>query len=151
MSGIAINLKPQPVWFCADDELFDATELAMSYSKEERACLKFLIRPALRDVVQQTLEKHTERKRTARFVQGRREFVDEDKVDQAGFVDDMTDHLIMDWDGLIDEDSGQQLPCNRENKLALANSYPRLGAAFLEASNWVAARARADRSSVEKN
>lgn len=151
MNGILINLKPEPVWFSADDDLFDKTELAMAFSKQELASLKFLIKPVSRETVQKALEKHTSLKRSARFVEGRRETVDKETLDQAGFVDDMTDLVLSDWEGLLDEATAQPLPITRENKLALANAYPKLGAALLEASGWAAARFKRQEDDLEKN
>ncbi|MBW1709932.1 MAG: hypothetical protein JRG97_13340 [Deltaproteobacteria bacterium] len=150
MKGISLALQLKPVWFGADDEIFDSTELAAAFTRQERSALRFLIRPTSRRLVQEMINKHTARKRVNRTDGGQKAFTDEDVLDQAAFVDDMTDLIILDWEGLLDEDE-IPLPCNRENKLALTNSYPKFGTAILESANWVMVRHERQKEESEKN
>ncbi|MBW2062650.1 MAG: hypothetical protein JRI95_13965 [Deltaproteobacteria bacterium] len=150
MKGISLALKPCPVWFGADDEIFDTTELSVAFNREERAALRFLIRPTSRQMVQEMMDKHTSRKRVSRVINGRQDYIEEDELNQAAFVDDMTDLIMLDWEGLLDEDNNP-VPCTRENKLALSNAYPKLGTAILEAANWAMTRHEQMKEESEKN
>ncbi len=150
MNGISLVLEPKPIWFGADDEIFDSTELASIFSRKERAALRFLLRPASRRMVQEMMIKHTSRQRVCRFVDGRKEFIDEDTLDQISFVDDMIDLIVLDWEGLLDEEN-RPIPCERKNKLALINAYPRLGTAILDAAGSAAVRHEQIKEESEKN
>ncbi|MBW2093053.1 MAG: hypothetical protein JRI34_13135, partial [Deltaproteobacteria bacterium] len=132
------------------DEIFDSTDLAAIFSREEHSALRFLICPASRRMVQEMMSKHTSRKRVCLALGGKKDFIDEDKLDQAAFLEDMTDLIILDWEGLLDEEN-RPVACTRENKLALTNSHPKLGTAILEAANWAAVRHEQQKEHSEKN
>jgi len=143
--GIFLSLKARPVWFSADDDLFGHTELAAACpDKDRRNGLKFLIQPVSRKMIHQVMTRHA---RTEK-VEGRAET--RESLDREAFIEDMIDLVLLDWDGLLGEDE-EPLPCVRENKLTLANAYPRLGASLLEASALAMALAGRRMEESEKN
>jgi len=145
MSGVYLSLKSTPVWFSGDDELFEATELVEACpGKEARHGLKFLIRPVSRKMIHRALTRWARVEK----IEGKAET--RETLDREGFFEDMLDQILLDWEGLLDAE-GQALPCVRENKLKLADAYPRLGASVLEAAARAMTLAGQRTEQAEKN
>jgi len=134
--GIKFKLVPEPVWIRASDPLFDKSELG-DFPKDERDKVSFLINPLTDEVYSGLREKYTTEKVETVFVQGRRETQRTTQVDNDGLNEALIDYIVKDWKGVVDE-GGKELPCTRENKLALVKrGYPMLGVAWIEASRMV--------------
>ena len=134
--GIKFKLVPEPVWIRASDPLFDRSELG-DFPKDERDKVSFLINPLTDEVYSGLREKYTTEKVETVFVQGRRETQRTTQVDNDGLNEALIDYIVKDWKGVVDE-GGKELPCTRENKLALVKrGYPMLGVAWIEASRMV--------------
>jgi len=134
--GIKFKLTPEPVWIKASDPLFDKSELG-EFSKDERDKVSFLINPLTDEVYSELRERYTTEKVETVFVQGRRETQRTTQVDNDGLNEALIDYIVKDWKGVVDEKE-RELPCTRENKLALVKrGYPMLGVAWIEASRMV--------------
>lgn len=139
---IKLKLKPEPIWFGADDPLFNDSEFAI-YTKEERAKVKFLIYPFLPSLIEEVRKENTKTINRTTFVDGRRTSVPVSETDEKKANTDMLDQIVLDWKGMKDGD-GQDIPCNLENKQLVADSFAGIGAAWIEASRWVMARLSKD-------
>ena len=132
--GIRFKMKPEEVWIGADDEIFDKSELG-DFPSEERKKIRFLIYPLTQSLLKEVTEKHTKRKTETIFIDGRRETQKVETPDREAINNEIIDRVVKQWNGLKDED-GKELECNTENKLALMEGYPMLGACWMEAARW---------------
>lgn len=72
--------------------------------------VKLKVRPLYASTTRKIRSKCVSVKNTRR---GREEILNDDK-----FEEEMADYLLEDWEGVVDE-SGNELECTRENKIAL--------------------------------
>ena len=116
--------------------------------------LRFLIQPLTSTLLDEVRLNHTRTTSEIKLVEGRREVVKVEDADETAIALDLIDHLVLDWEGLMGED-GEPLPCTRENKLALLEGYPALGASWVEVSRWAVSRFMEfqlrERERLEKN
>lgn len=73
-----------------------------------------------------------------------------EKVDFYGAKLDKIDAVILDWDGLADE-NGEPIPCSKEYKLVLAEQEPDLVDWVLEQAEAMAKRWAEDKKDIQKN
>jgi len=144
-----LKIKPEPLWIAADDPAFDGSELG-SFADEVRATLKFLIEPTTRMMIRNSLDSNTHEKFETEFIDGKRERRATEKLDDIGFQNELVDKIIVDWEGLQDEE-GKIIPCDRENKLILADSYPGLAIAWVNISREIMDRHNQAQGEQEKN
>ena len=133
--------------------MFDDTELAL-YTKKQRAGISFLINPLTPSVSEGLREQNTSSKTETSFVAGRRQTEKKQDVDYKALQEDTLDHVIGDWEGILDEND-KLIPCTRENKVSIADYYPSLGVAWVRLASVITAKAEADRlqkdAEAEKN
>lgn len=127
------------VWVSGADKAFDSTELKV-YKKSERATVKFLLNPYTPDKVKELRDSHkkvvdTENLSIQDILSNSSSGIDSDALHA-----DAIDYVVADWSGILDE-SGNPLPCTRDNKLSLANKgYPLLAGAWIEIARWLIAK-----------
>ena len=130
---ITFKTKPEAVWISADNELFDPSELS-GHSKEERSSISFLVYPFTPALGRELRSKHVKKK----TFDGLEESIDFEE--SKAFQEDLIDHLILDWKGLLDEDN-EPIECTKENKIKIFDyGYPLLGACLIRIARVVMSR-----------
>ena len=86
-----------------------------------RVCIRCVAQADMNKIRKECTTKRTEYKQVSRGNHQRYGYVeaDEDKIREM-----LYDATIVDWEGFLDEETGEEIPCNRENKIMLVGNVP---------------------------
>jgi hypothetical protein len=142
-----IDERPESIWVDGNDPEFDASELG-KFEPEDRAKIKFLIRPMNKMSNKEIIEKNTKSNPRFEFVGSKRTTVQDKEIDWDKIAEDQLDHAIESWQGVNTKKGPIQ--CNRENKILWANNYPGIASGCIRLSGEILSNAEAEKIRKQK-
>ena len=132
---LGFKRKPERFWIGLDHKIFDDSELG-DRPKSEREKVRFQLYPLTRQLLRDVQDDNTEIDYELVVESGTRKKVKIETTNNEGQNDDIIDKILVGWEGVVDMDTGEEIPCTRENKLALMEGYPVLGSKWMEAARF---------------
>ena len=147
---IKFKTTPEAVWISADHPIFDQSEIG-SFPKEEREKVRFKIFPLTVKLLQELKAKHSRGAKYVLLNSADNKESDEDIFESPEYRRDLVDKILLDWEGVPDE-QGKGLECSSKNKIALfEGGYPGLGLCVVKAARLIMSRFDELREQSEKN
>jgi hypothetical protein len=146
---IKLSLKPDGVWFNGDHPIFDQTEIG-SFDIEDRKVLSFFIAPVHPDELDALRKKHTTVTHQTTFINRQRVSAPVEQLDADKLFEDTIDRIVKNWKGFGDE-NGNEHPCDRDTKIAVARAYSSLASAWIICSRDTQAEIDRQQRESEKN
>ena len=147
--ALKLTLDSKPVWVKGSSPHFDDSELAI-FSQEQRDEIEFLIAPLTGKLVDEVRGETTETKTETVFRSGKRNTERKEQTDWKAYNETMVHRLLQDWKG-IEDDDGNLMPCNNENREKFADIYGGIVSGVVSAARWVTIESQRDQEDAEKN